>query len=93
MAGSFNLEGEHMNSNAFQVTAADISNVLAEYSLRVTDTQGKSFETIADELIDEIDHESVESAAIASGTEIDEQVQGAFNEIKKILVEMSVLEF
>ncbi len=78
---------------AFQVTEEDIENVLQQYSLRVTDTQGKSFETMAAELIDEIDHGRIEKAALKSGTELDVQTQGAFDEIKQILVELGVLEF
>jgi hypothetical protein len=33
-------------SMAYQVTEEVIESVLQQYSLRVTDTQGKSFETI-----------------------------------------------
>ena len=36
-----------MTCTAFQITNEDIENVLRNYSLRVTDTQGKSFETMA----------------------------------------------
>ena len=78
---------------AYQVTVDDIENVLHDYSLRVTDTQGKSFETMAAELIDEIDHDRIEKAALKSGCDLDEQTTGANDEIKKILVELGVLEF
>lgn len=80
-------------SCAYQVTVSDIENVLQMYSLRVTDTQGKSFETMAAELIDEIDHDRVEAAALASGCDLDDQTQGAYDEIQMILVELGVLDF
>lgn len=82
-----------MTCTAFQITEEDIENVLRNYSLRVTDTQGKSFETMAAVLIDEIDHARVEKAALNSGCDLDEQTQGAYDEIKKVLVELGVLEF
>lgn len=78
---------------AFQVTEEDIEKVLLAYSLRVADTQGKSFETMAAELLGEIDCARVEKAALMSGTDLDDQTQGAFDEIHKILVEIGVLEF
>lgn len=82
-----------MTCTAFQITEIDIENVLRNYSLRVADTQGKSFETMAAELIDEIDCERVEKAALKAGCDLDEQTQGAHDEIKKILVELGILEF
>lgn len=82
-----------MTCTAFQITEEDIENVLHDYSLRVTDTRGKSFEKMAAELIDEINCARVEKAALDSGCDLDEQTQGAYDEIKKILVEMGVLEF
>jgi len=82
-----------MVCTAFQITEDDIENVLQDYSLRVTDTQGKSFETMATELIGEIDHARVEKAALDSGCDLDVQTTAAYDEIKKILVEIGVLEF
>lgn len=82
-----------MACTAFQITEDDIESVLHDYSLRVTDTQGKSFATMAAELIGEIDHARVEKAALDSGCDLDEQTAGADKEIKKILVELGVLEF
>jgi hypothetical protein len=82
-----------MTCTAFQVTEEDIENVLRNYSLRVMDTQGQSFETMAAELINEIDCGRVEKAALASGGDLDVQTQGAYDEIKNILVEIGVLDF
>lgn len=82
-----------MACTAFAITEEDIENVLQAYSLRVTDTQGKSFETMAAELLGEIDHARVEQAALDSGVDFGEQTTGAYGEIKNILVEIGVLEF
>lgn len=78
---------------AFQTTEEDIENVLRDYSLRVTDAQGKSFETMAAELIGEIDAGRVEKAALDAGADMNNQIAGAYDEIRKILVEIDVLEF
>lgn len=83
----------HTEGTAFQVTEDDIENVLREYSLRVTDTQGKSFETMAAELLGKIDCARVEKAALDGATTLEAQAQIAFDEIKDILVELGVLEF
>ncbi len=82
-----------MACTAFQVTEEDVENVLQNYSLRVTDTNGKSFASMAAELICEIDEVRVEKVALKAGCELGEQTQGAHDEIKKILVEKGVLEF
>ena len=78
---------------AFGITADDVENVLHSYALSVTNTSRKSFETMAAELIEEIDHGRVEKAALESGCDFEEQTQGAYDEIKAILVEIGVLEF
>lgn len=78
---------------AFQITEDDIENVLHSHSLRVTNTHGKSFETMAAELLGEIDLARVEKAALKAGCDLDQQAQAALDEIKTILVEMGVLEF
>jgi len=87
------LAAEVLPATAFQITEKDIENVLRDYSLRVTDTEGKSFETMSSELIGEIDHVRVQKAALSSGVTIEEQATGANDEIRKILIEIGVLEF
>lgn len=79
--------------SAYEVTAKDIQDVLEAYSLRVSDTQGKSFETMANELEGEIDLEEVAKVALATPGNKIAQSQAAFNEIHRILVEMGVIEF
>ena len=78
---------------AFGISEDDIENVLCDYSLRVTNTQGKSFKTMASELIGEIDHARVEKTALKGGCDMDAQTAAAHEEIKQCLVELGVLEF
>lgn len=81
-----------MPNTAFQITEDDIENVLRSYSLRVTNTDGKSFTQMAEDLLVEIDADRVEKAALNASNDLEGQAQGAFDEIKDILVEMGVLE-
>lgn len=88
-----NHQSEQKNRGGFGVTADLIEAVLRDYSLRVTDTQGRSFQEMSEEQILWIDCKRVERAALRSGDARDEQTQGALEEIKDILVEHGVLEF
>jgi len=74
------------------VTADDIEHVLQEYSLRVLDTQGKSFETMAAELVDELDLSSVIQAAAAADTLTAKQ-QAVFDALHTLLVKEGVIDF
>jgi flagellar hook-basal body complex protein FliE len=76
----------------YVVTANDIENVLQQYSLRVSDTQGKSFETMAAELVDELDLTPVVEAASKADT-TDAQGQAVFNALHQLLVKEGILEF
>lgn len=80
-----------MVCTAFQVTEEDIEHVLLNYSQHLINTQGKSFKTLASELI--IDRARIERAALIAGCDLDEQTTGAYDEIKKLLIEMGLLEF
>lgn len=77
----------------FSATEDDVQHVLEDFSLRVTNTQGRSFETMATELINEIDLDSVARAALEGGDDIDQQSLAAYREIKQQLVNIGVLEF
>ena len=70
-----------------------VVEVLRAYSLRVANTNGKSFEAMAAELIDDIDMGRVERAARERGPGDEDQARGAFDEVRSILVELQVLEF
>lgn len=80
---------EQVGEKVFQVAAADIEHVLRSYSLRVFNTQGKSFEAMAAELVDSIDQNRIAIALKKAET----PKQAVFDEIKNILVETGVLEF
>ncbi len=77
---------------SYVVTADDIENVLRAYSLRVTDTQGKSFETMAAELVDELDTTTVVEAAAKSDTP-ESQGKAVFDALHQLLVKEGVIEF
>jgi hypothetical protein len=74
------------------VTADDVENVLREHSLRVTDTKGKSFETMSAELVDELDMTTVVEAASLANT-VNAREQAVFNALHALLVKDGVLEF
>lgn len=79
---------------AYRLSTGDIETVLAEYSLRVTDTKGKSFATMAEELIDELDEGRIVGAAMATGSSKSEDlIQAGLDAIKEQLVELGILEF
>lgn len=78
---------------AFGIDEQDIENVLQAHSLRVTNTRGLSFASMAAELLPDIDAERVAEAALEGGDELDEQTSAAYEEIHAILVEQGVIEF
>lgn len=80
-----------MACTAFQISEDDIETVLRRHSLRVSDTQGKSFSEIAEKLIYDIDHERVELAAMSASCKLEEQTEAAHEEIKIICLELGVL--
>lgn len=79
-------------NTAFQITEDDIAMVLRRESLRVADTQGRSFDDMASDLLTEIDGDRIERAALKSGNDLEDQTTGAHDEIKIILEEMGVLK-
>lgn len=82
-----------MTCTAFQITSDDVANVLRSYWLRVTNSNGQSFERMAEELLGDLDHDRIEQAALAASTDLNEQTSAAYEEIKNNLVELGVLEF
>lgn len=81
-----------MSCYAYQITELDIENVLSDYSHRVANSRGMSFEQMASELITEVDAKRVEHAALQGGEELDGQTVAAMEEIRVILEEIGVLE-
>ena len=82
-----------MAHTAFAITADDVESVLHSHTNRIINAQGLSIDALASDVFDEVDKGRVEKSALASGTNLDEQVSGAYGEIKDILVELGVLEF
>lgn len=80
--------------SAFEVTAEDIENVLRQNAVQVANSEGKPFDVMAEEIHgvwdDEFDR--VAKAALDSGVELDEQTDGAYGEIRSILVEQGILK-
>lgn len=75
---------------AFEVTEDDISTVLRA-NIAFINFDGRSIDDMASDLIDELDAQRIEHAALSSGTEMDDQTCGAHDEIKSMLCEMGVL--
>lgn len=80
-----------MPNNAFEVTEMDVENVLRSNSLAVANTNGKSFESIANEVFGNLDFDLIEQAALY-GDDLDEQTDYANDEIARQLREMGILE-
>lgn len=83
-------EGWKMN-NAYQATEDDVENVLCSNSLAVANTNGKSFESIANEVFGSLDFDLIEQAALF-GNDLNEQTDYANDEIARQLREMGILE-
>ena len=77
--------------SAYEVTEEDVENVLRSNALAVANTNGKSFESMANELLGHLDLDLVEQAALY-GDDLDEQTDYANDEIARQLRVMGVLE-
>lgn len=82
-----------MAQTAFETTPNDVESVLHMYTHRIINSRGLSIDGLAVDVFDEVDTARVEKAALDSSTDFDEQVKGAYSELKDILVELGVLEF
>lgn len=82
-----------MSHTAFAITPDDVESVLHSHTHRIINARGLSIDALATDVFDEVDPARVEKAALNSSTDFDEQVSGAYSEIKGILVEIGVLEF
>lgn len=80
-----------MSAHAYEVTEEDVENVLRSNSLAVANTNGKSFESMANEIFPQLDFQLIEEAALA-GDELDEQTDYANDEIARQLREIGILE-
>jgi hypothetical protein len=77
---------------AFGISEDDIETVLRQQWARVANSDGKTFEQMASDLFNDIDHGAVEKAALNGGTEMDEQTTAAYEEIEKQLVARGALK-
>ncbi len=75
----------------FQVTEDDVTLVLTREWARVGNTNGLPFDVLGEQLLGELDHESIERAALKHSCELDEQTGAALLEIDRQLVEKGVL--
>ena len=67
---------------AWETTVEDVENVLKSMSADIA---------LAPELHGNLDHESVAQAALDSGVEMEEQTDGAYDEIKRQIVENKLI--
>lgn len=80
-----------MSSFAYQATEEDVEIVLRKHSLAVANTQGNSFESMANEVFGSLDLGLIEKAALM-GNDLDVQTEYANDEIARQLREAGVLE-
>lgn len=85
------LPSRSYGHTAYEVTVEDVEVVLSSNALAVANTDGKSFEAMAEELHGDLDFDLIEQAALA-GDDLDEQTGYANDEIARQLREMGVLE-
>ncbi len=64
---------------AWETTVEDVEHVLEELKEDIA---------LAPELVQELDHIAIAKAALDSGTEIEEQTKGAYDEIKRQLPDL-----
>lgn len=80
-----------MSNLAYQATENDVESVLRSNALHVANTNGKSFEVIAQEVFGCLDFDLIEQAALF-GNSLDEQTDFANDEIARQLREAGILE-
>lgn len=76
---------------AFEITEEDVEHVLRKHVLDVANTNGKSFESMANEIWPVLDHSAIEGAALYA-CELDLQTQHAHDEIANQLRALGILE-
>lgn len=78
-------------SQAFEITSTVIATVLRKNWSRVANSHGMSFDAMAEQMMDALDLDAIESSALDAGTDVGEQMDSAHTEIEKQLVERGVL--
>lgn len=80
-----------MSQRAFEITEEDVCNALSSNCLDVANSDGKTFEEMATELMPLLNLPNVEGAALYGKT-LEEQTAYAHNEIVLQLRDLGVLE-
>ena len=70
--------------SAFEITAIDVENVLNRNRIANTEED-------CEEIFDDLDCDRVEDAALKSGTDMNDQIEGALDEIWQILKEEKIV--
>lgn len=78
-------------NTAFQISSDDVITVLRRRSLHVANTNGHSFESMAEEILDDLDTDRIEFAALRASTDLDEQTDAALDEIERQLIDHGVI--
>lgn len=83
-------------SMAFGITEEDICTVLLKNVSQVANSDGKSFEDMADAIFNNwcggVEFDRIAGAALDGGTEMNDQTEAAHAEIREILLEQGVLK-
>lgn len=75
----------------FEATEEDVETVLKREWHRVGNTNGASFEMMAEQLLGDLNCGAIEKAALKHSCELDEQTNAALEEIDRQLVGLGVL--
>jgi hypothetical protein len=83
-------------SMAFGISETDVFVVLRQNAALVTNSEGKTFDQMADDIFDSwvggVEPDRIAQAALDGGTDMDEQTTAAHAEIRAILVEEGILK-
>ena len=77
---------------AFEISEEDVENVLFANWARIGNSGGKSFDLMASELFPGLNDGAIENAALAGGTDMEDQTTGAYAEIERQLVVAGILD-
>lgn len=79
---------------AFEISEIDVEVVLRAHRERIVSPMVRSFDALAQSVYGELTDEDfgrIEKAALDSGTDMDEQTDGAHDELRTILSERGIL--
>ncbi|MDK2126697.1 hypothetical protein [Parachitinimonas caeni] len=79
-------------SIAFEVTEIDVANVLRQHAVRVLNANGRSFNSMAEDLIATLNLDAISAAALDVGTSLEDQTTAAHEEIARQLIDRNILK-